>query len=109
MKILKMLRRNSKPQDVQDNGDEAIIKSGIAVLGSGCSRCRTLYENTRKAAARVRPGEEVGYCTDPAEAARCGVMSMPALVDGGRILSMGKVLSEDEIATLLGGCRQDCK
>lgn len=97
MNILKILELGSKsPDDDAQSGAD-----GIVVMGSGCRRCRTLYENVRKAAARVRPGEEVSYCTDPAQAARLGVISMPSLLDGGRILASGRVLSEDEAARLL--------
>lgn len=98
MKILKILGLGGK----SPNEAAEIRPGGIVVMGSGCRRCRTLYENVKKAAARVRPGEEVSYCADPSQAARLGVISMPALLDGGRILASGRVLSEDEAARLLG-------
>ncbi len=102
MNILKILSRRPSETGGEDNTVKHVLEDGITVLGSGCSRCRRLYENTRRAASRARPGIKVGYCTDPAEAAHLGIISMPALLCGEQILSTGKVLTEDEIARLLG-------
>lgn len=43
----------------------------------------------------------VDYVTDPAAIANAGIMSTPALLVNGKVVSQGKVLSSDEIASLI--------
>jgi len=73
----------------------------IKILGSGCKKCLTLGENTQAALERLGRDAEVLKVTDFAEIAAHGVMSTPALVIDGKVVSTGKVLSADEVAALL--------
>ena len=73
----------------------------IKILGSGCSKCQALTENTRKALADAGREAEILKVTDFAEIAAHGVMSTPALVVDGKVVSVGKVLSPSEIRALL--------
>lgn len=67
----------------------------ITVMGPGCKRCRQLKENAEEA------GFSVGYVTDPAAIADAGIMSTPALLVNGKVVSQGKVLSAGEIEGLV--------
>ncbi len=73
----------------------------IKILGSGCSKCQALTENTRKAMADAGREAEILKVTDFAEIAAHGVMSTPALVVDGKVVSVGKVLSPAEIRARL--------
>lgn len=73
----------------------------IQVLGAGCASCRELYENTRAAAAALGITGEVAYITDLKRIAGYGIMSVPALVVNGRVLSAGKTLKMEEVKLLL--------
>lgn len=85
---------NSKSTDnTQNTKDE----SGIKILGSGCAKCIELEENTKKAVLEMGLDFQIGHVTDFSEIASYGVMTTPALVLNGKVLSYGKVLSVDEI------------
>ena len=73
----------------------------IEILGTGCSKCKTLEENAKKAIAQIGGFHEVKKVEDIVEIMNYGVMSTPALVVDGVVKSSGKVLSVDEIVTIL--------
>jgi small redox-active disulfide protein 2 len=73
----------------------------IKILGSGCSKCKTLTENTQAALTHLGLEAEIIKVTDFAEIAAHGVMSTPALAINGKVVSVGKVLSSSEIEKLL--------
>ena len=73
----------------------------IKILGAGCQKCITLTNNTLTALNSLRLQAEVLKVTDFAQIAAHGVMSTPALMVDGKIVSVGKVLSSTEIAALL--------
>lgn len=73
----------------------------IKVLGSGCKSCHQLYENAKKAIAKLGVVVEVEYITDMEKVMSYGVMSMPALVVNEKVVSMGKVLKPDDIVSML--------
>lgn len=74
----------------------------IKVLGSGCRKCIELADNTRKALAARGQQADIVKVTDFVDIAAYGVMSTPALVIDAKLVSAGKVLSEQEIGELLG-------
>ncbi|GAB3470491.1 thioredoxin family protein [Azotobacter salinestris] len=73
----------------------------IKILGSGCKKCVALTENTQAALASLGREAEVVKVTDFAEIAAHGVMSTPALAIDDKVVSVGKVLSADEVKALL--------
>ena len=75
----------------------------IEILGTGCSKCKTLEENAKKAIAQIGGFHEVKKVEDIVEIMNYGVMSTPALVVDGVVKSAGKLLSIDEIINLLKG------
>ena len=73
----------------------------IKILGTGCSKCKTLEENAKLAIAQIGGFHELKKVEDIVEIMNYGVMSTPALVVDGAVKSTGKVLSVDEIITYL--------
>ena len=74
-------------------------KGTVKVLGSGCKACRQLYDNALKAAEGT--DIKVEYITDMQKIAEYGVMSMPALVQNGKVVSAGRILKPADIAKLI--------
>ena len=82
------------------------VKDGICcikVLGAGCKKCHELYENTKSAAMKSTREVSVEYITDMQIVMNYGVMSMPAVVINEKVVSMGRVLSADEVLKLIEG------
>ncbi len=73
----------------------------IKVLGPGCKKCKTLEEATRKAVAEMGIDANVTKVEDMLEMMKLGVLTTPALVVDGEVVSKGKALSVNEIKELL--------
>ncbi len=71
----------------------------VEVLGTGCKRCDQLYENTVSAASDFdsSTGIEVKKVTDINYFTKMGVFMTPGLIIAGKTVSVGKVLSVEEI------------
>ena len=78
---------------------------GVKVLGSGCAKCNALEQATREALAELGMDTTIEHVTDFARIAAYGVMSTPALVVDGRVVSCGKVLKKDEAKALIQKAR----
>lgn len=79
--------------------------SGIKILGSGCAKCNALEEATRTALAELGMETSIDHVTDFAQIAAYGVMTTPALVVDGKVVSYGKVLKADEAKALIQKAR----
>ena len=75
--------------------------TGIKILGSGCAKCKQLEANTLEALQQLGMDTEIDHVTDFTQIAAYGVMTTPALVVDGKVISYGKVLTTQEIAELL--------
>ncbi len=73
----------------------------IEILGTGCPKCKMLYDNVQSALKRAGKEVEVVKVEDLAKITEYAVMTTPALVVDGEVKSAGKVLSADEIGKLL--------
>lgn len=73
----------------------------LQILGSGCAKCKTLGQHAETAAQGLGLEYELEKITDMNAIIDAGVMSTPALAVNGEIKSAGKVLSVEEIKTLL--------
>ncbi len=73
----------------------------IEVLGTGCAKCKTLYENVKKAVDMSRKEAEVVKVEEIQKIMKYGVMSTPALVIDGVVKCSGKVPAADEIRGML--------
>lgn len=79
--------------------------AAIKILGSGCKKCNELEANTKAALAQLGMDTTMDHVTDFAAIAANGVMTTPALVVDGKVVSYGKVLKTDEVAKLLQKAR----
>ena len=77
----------------------------ILVLGSGCAKCNELEDAVRGAMAELGLTEPVGHEKDFTKIAAYGVMSTPALVVDGKVLSAGRVLKQAEAKDLIAQAR----
>ena len=73
----------------------------IEILGTGCPKCKTLAANADKAAKNLGVEYELCKVTQLVDIMKRGVMMTPALAIDGEVKSVGKVLSEAEITSLL--------
>ena len=73
----------------------------LQVLGTGCSKCRKLAENTEAAAKTLGIQYELEKVTDINEIMKFGVMMTPALAVDGEVKVAGKVPEPDAIKDML--------
>lgn len=73
----------------------------IEILGTGCPKCTSLAANADKAAKSLGVQYELCKVTQLTDIMKRGVMMTPALAINGEVKSVGKVLSEAEITSLL--------
>ncbi|WP_432664397.1 thioredoxin family protein [Wukongibacter baidiensis] len=69
----------------------------IKVLGSGCTNCKKLEENAKKAVEGLGVNATIEKIQDFKEIMKYGVMKTPALVVDEKVVVMGKVAKVDEI------------
>lgn len=79
--------------------------AGVKVLGSGCAKCNELEANVRAALEELGMDSAIEHVADFAEIAAYGVMSTPALVVDGKVVSYGKVLKKDDAVKLIKTAR----
>ncbi|WP_367184503.1 thioredoxin family protein [uncultured Brachyspira sp.] len=77
------------------------MEARVKILGTGCSNCKKLEENTIAAIEEAKLDLAIKYVEDMAAIASYGVMSTPALLLDDKVLSYGKVLSKEEIIKIL--------
>ena len=73
----------------------------IEVLGPGCPSCRRLEANARQAIVMAGVDAEVVKVEDYRTIMGYGVMSTPALVIDGKVVSYGRIPSSGDIAEML--------
>lgn len=73
----------------------------VKILGSGCAKCNALEAATREALGKLGMDTAIDHVTDFAQIAAYGVMTTPALVVDGKVVSFGKVLKTDEVVKVL--------
>lgn len=75
--------------------------SAVKVLGSGCAKCNALETATVEALKELGMDATIDHVTDFTQIAAYGVMTTPALVVDGKVVSYGKVLKKTEVVALL--------
>ncbi len=75
----------------------------IEILGPGCPNCIKLYENVQEALKSAGMDAEVYKIEDIKKITEYGVMLTPSLVVDGEVKTVGKVLSTEEIKTIILG------
>ncbi len=73
----------------------------IQILGTGCSKCKTLMANAETAVKALGVEAQVEKVEKIADIMKFGVMSTPAMVVDGQVKSAGRVLSADDIKKFL--------
>jgi small redox-active disulfide protein 2 len=73
----------------------------IHVLGTGCAKCTTLYDNVKTALRELGKEAEVEKVQDIPSIMKYGVMSTPALVVDGQVKFSGKAPGVAELKGLL--------
>ncbi|MBN2384087.1 TM0996/MTH895 family glutaredoxin-like protein [bacterium] len=73
----------------------------IEILGTGCPKCRKLFEATRQAVAELGIEAIIEKVEDINTISGYGVFMTPALVVDGVVKASGKVLSVKEISKVL--------
>lgn len=73
----------------------------IEVLGTGCAKCKKLYEATEEALKVLGIEAELVKVEDIQKIMGYGLLMTPGLVVDGVVKSFGKVPSFDELKTLL--------
>lgn len=75
--------------------------ASVKVLGSGCAKCNQLEAAAKAALAQLGMDTSIDHVTEFAQIAAYGVMTTPALVVDGKVVSYGKALKTDEVVKIL--------
>lgn len=73
----------------------------IKILGTGCSDCKQLQQNTQTAIKETKQKATIEKIEDIGEIVSYGVTSMPALIINDKIICSGKILTCDDIKPYL--------
>lgn len=77
-------------------------EANVKILGGGCSKCNALEAATIEALGELgMESTTIEHVRDFERIAAYGVMSTPALIVDGHVVSCGKVLKKDEIKAIL--------
>ncbi|MDO4270392.1 MAG: thioredoxin family protein [Eubacteriales bacterium] len=102
MTLFGLKKDKSSCHSATNNGDT--IKHGkandasveVKVLGTGCAKCNALEVAVKEALTELGMDTAIEHVTDFTQIASYGVMTTPALVVNGKVVSYGKVLKKDE-------------
>ena len=92
---------NCDAQSMTDASKAKVEGARIKVLGSGCAKCNQLEAATKQALEQLQMDTTIDHVRDFSQIASYGVMSTPALVVDGKVVSYGKVLKTEEVVKLL--------
>lgn len=73
----------------------------IQVLGTGCTRCKTLYEMSKKAVQETGVEAEVEKVEDIQQIMAFELLMTPGLVINGEVKVAGRLPSVEEIKNLI--------
>jgi small redox-active disulfide protein 2 len=73
----------------------------IKILGTGCSKCKTLEKITREVLAQNGIDATLIKVEDIAEIMKFNIMATPALVVDNKVVIKGRVPSAEEIKQVL--------
>ena len=76
-------------------------EAGVKILGGGCAKCNALEAATVAALTELGMDTAIDHVKDFEQIAAYGVMTTPALVVDGQVVSYGKVLKKDEVIAVL--------
>lgn len=96
MSLFSFKKKSEQPTDIP-----ASTSSRYKVLGTGCTKCDQLTRNVHEALTELGLDNGVEHVSELSRIASYGVMSVPTFVIGDEIVSVGKVLSPNEIKKLI--------
>jgi len=73
----------------------------IQVLGTGCSKCKSLEKTVRDVVAQNGIDATISKVEDIVEIMKFNVMTTPALVIDGKVVVKGRIPSNDELKQIL--------
>ena len=73
----------------------------IKILGTGCSKCKTLEKLTRDVVSKTGIDATITKVEDIMEIMKYNIMTTPALVIDGKVVTKGNIPSAAEIKQLL--------
>ena len=73
----------------------------IQVLGTGCPKCKSLEKATREVVEQNGIDATITKVEDIVEIMKFNIMTTPALVVDGKVVSKGRIPSVDEIKQFL--------
>lgn len=76
-------------------------EAGVKILGGGCAKCNALEAATVEALRELGMDTAIDHVKDFEKIAAYGVMTTPALVVDGQVVSYGKALKKDEVVSVL--------
>jgi len=79
----------------------------IQVLGTGCTRCKTLYENAQKAVAEAGVDALVEKVEDIQQILAFDILMTPGLVIDGYVKAAGRVPTVAEIKEFILAAQAD--
>lgn len=93
--------KNDCTAQTMQKAQQDIQSEGIKILGSNCNKCISLEKNTKDAMNELGWDCRIEHISDFTQIASYGVMTTPALVINGKVVSYGKVLTIEEIKFIL--------
>jgi len=79
----------------------------IKILGAGCSNCKRLEQETKKAVDNLAIDAEVEKVTDYQRIMTYDVFSTPGLVINEKVVSTGKIPSQAELISFLASALEE--
>ena len=73
----------------------------IKILGGGCKCCEAILASVNEAVAAKEIDAEIQYITDMEKIMELGVMSTPALMIDGKVVSAGRTLKAKEVEKII--------
>ena len=73
----------------------------IRILGPGCAKCKTLEQLTRDVVSKNGIDATITKVEDIMEIMKYNIMTTPALVIDGKVVTKGRIPSAEEIKQLL--------
>lgn len=98
---------NCTPETMaQAQAEKVKATAGIKILGTGCSKCNVLEDAVHAALMELGMDAAIDHVTDFTQIAAYGVMTTPALVIDGKVVSYGKVLNKETAKALIQRVRR---
>jgi small redox-active disulfide protein 2 len=77
------------------------MKMYIKVLGSGCSRCKSLHKITTDVVGKLNIDAEIEKVEDITRIMGYGIMATPALIINEKVIIKGRVPDEKELTGII--------